>query len=138
MIENKPKSCEECLCYRVNCEGQNERSKILNDCTEWNKPRSLKGLVAQAKTFDEWTEDYILAIRTAPLEQKNLASKKEGRKKFVPVAGLQQALSSLFEKCAYIDSDGKPAFVCTRCGHYHGFKKGCSWEEDRKKEVLGK
>lgn len=62
------------------------------------EPKNLKGLVAQAKTFDEWTEDYILVIRTATLEQKNQASKKEGRKKFVPVAGLQQTLSLLSEK----------------------------------------
>jgi hypothetical protein len=39
----------------------------------------------------------------------------------------------LFKECAYIDMNGKPAYVCTTCRYYHGFKRGCEW----KMELLG-
>jgi len=41
----------------------------------------------------------------------------------------------LFDKCAYVDFEGKPAIVCNLCRFYHGLQKGCSWEEE-KKELL--
>jgi hypothetical protein len=40
-----------------------------------------------------------------------------------------------FDKCAYVDFEGKPAIVCNLCRFYHGLQKGCSWEEE-KKELL--
>ena len=38
----------------------------------------------------------------------------------------------LFDKCAYVDFEGKPAIVCNLCRFYHGLQKGCSWEEEKK------
>ena len=36
-------------------------------------------------------------------------------------------LDETFRKCEF------GCYHCSCCAHYHGFKKGCSWEEDRKK-----
>ena len=38
----------------------------------------------------------------------------------------------LFDKCAYVDFEGKPGMVCTICRFNHGFIKGCSWEKEKK------
>lgn len=33
-----------------------------------------------------------------------------------------------FEKCKYVDAKGEPAFLCTTCSEYHGFRRGCEWK----------
>ena len=40
-----------------------------------------------------------------------------------------------FQKCAYLDWELKPAFVCTICEFFHGIQKGCSWEKERSQLV---
>ena len=51
------------------------------------------------------------------------------------LADYDKQRKQLFDKCAYVDFEGKPAIVCNLCRFYHGLQKGCSWEEE-KKELL--
>jgi len=50
-------------------------------------------------------------------------------------------LNEAFKKCAYVDYNGKPAFLCSTCQYFHGIKNGCYWEKEKvvldgeKKEV---
>ena len=57
--------------------------------------------------------------------------------KWVPLEALKDFVvvprKQLFDKCAYVDFEGKPAIVCNLCRFYHGLQKGCSWEEEKKK-----
>ena len=48
---------------------------------------------------------------------------------------LEKLQNQLFLKCGYINWKGEPAFLCTVCPFYHGFKKGCVWKKQQ--EVLG-
>jgi hypothetical protein len=51
----------------------------------------------------------------------------------VRIEDVDKLLDEAFRKCAYVDYNGKPVFLCSTCSFYHGMKKGCLWEEDRKK-----
>ena len=51
------------------------------------------------------------------------------------LADYDKQRKQLFDKCAYVDFERKPAIVCNLCRFYHGLQKGCSWEEE-KKELL--